>query len=238
MKRLGCLVALFGLLLGSMSVFLFGAAVWRLVHRDDGIAYAIPAGVAGEEMDISVSRDVGHRLVYRARISSSDGRNRIDMQWRIRARDGRVIIEGTGAVSSDDGKPTLGLPAEEPGAQVLIEHPLGTIPAGVDGEVKAWIAATPDTAGGARIESAWLVVRDDESDPGRLALGGAALMALGPMLVAIGFGLLLYGFIGRRKAPAETTAPPPATPAEPPAEDEAEPVDKPRRAKRRKRPEP
>ncbi|MBA3708252.1 MAG: hypothetical protein H0W83_05480 [Planctomycetes bacterium] len=223
MKRLGCLLGSVGVMLVAAAVFLFGAAIAGLARSPEALTFPI-ALESLEPIVVSVPPRSHRRLACRMEIATpivheeatgqtDQARFRFPISYVVRAGDRTVLAQGDARVAWDGhgtwsrNAPTTAVSQE---ATLTAEETLATCTMPSDGALSVTLLLGPDDSFHARVIHAWLVVHDAQAGSGSLALGGALLLVVGPLLTATGLGIVLYGLFSRRKRKAPVPKEPPA----------------------------
>jgi hypothetical protein len=209
--RLGCLIALVGLFLAATSVFLFGAAVSRLLRP--GTAVMVPLALADQPLPLAGGERL--RLWCRLELDSasvnSDGsawhaRYTLPLSWDV--TDGAsALAHGTAGLGWDDrDRRVIEEQANQSGGSVVVEHPLARMSLPDRATARATASLGEDIAWHAHVRRAWLVVREDDTESGAFALGAVAMLVLGPMLAAAGVGMAVLSWVRAWDAKREKRA--------------------------------
>jgi hypothetical protein len=201
--RFGCLVALVGLFLAATSVFLFGAAVSRLLQP--ATAVMVPLPLADQELPVPE----GARLCLWCRLeldsasvnkngSSWHARYALPLTWNV----GDAAATSAGLSWDDRDRRVIEEQANQSGGSAVVEHPLARIVLR-GARARSTAAFGEDVAWHAHVRRAWLVLRDDDPDSGALAIGAMAMLAIGPLLAAAGLGVVVMSWLKKLEAKRE-----------------------------------
>lgn len=215
MKKIGCGIAVLGILLVVGSFALFGMSITRAIEANQAASIPITVGeeVTTDVIDVDTSRLCQVTLAVDVRTESVQEKEddamrepgdppefeaRYDFPFRytVLDADGNTIFSGSDHIAWDRGmRSNSGRNVDATGGTVSVEHMYDKFPVPPPGRIRIRIEVDPDTTYEARAESVTLNVYDNVSKQGASVFGGFASMCAGPILVFIGIVVFVVGLL-------------------------------------------
>lgn len=225
MKKLGCMVALLGvvILVGSIVVF------YKVVKKamDANVALRIPMKV-NEEIStkgLKVNTDKACMIGFDVTLTTTkiEEKKEFDkvklepqyffpVSYKVTDDAGKVLAEEqTTVASSDKTKVTLGSSVNNNTATLTARRNYAKFDVPAPGKIRVVAEVKPDHKFGAIAQKIDLKVYDNVSRHGKAVGEGIAMLFIGPVVIVIGLGIFVIGLMkGKKPRPRQEVLPPPA----------------------------
>jgi hypothetical protein len=210
MKKLGCLLAVFGVLVFGGSFVLFGSSIWRAMEANRVTAVQLEPGKKISSDAFTVDTGKACQIVVRLQVvaaqvekgTDTEGETDYDAKYKFpfsyQVTDGRgnKIAGSDDPLAWDAGTRSYGdKQLTDAGGTVTVGHHFGKFDVRSPGRVKVEAEIKPDAEFGAELTKAEVELYDKVSRHTRSLVGGTLMLLGGPVLVVLGVIVFLVGLV-------------------------------------------